>query len=111
MSVSIEHEFKAMGSNFYVKLSSANKELLTQAENEVLRLESIWSRFLPDSEITLLNNSDGNPVFASQETVLLVKKMIEAFRITKGLYDPTVLPELIKAGYKSSLVDPSLITK
>jgi len=111
MNDSIEHEFKAMGSNFYVKLSSANKELLTQAENEVLRLERIWSRFLPDSEITLLNNSDGKPVFASEETILPVKKMIEAFRITKGIYDPTILPELIKAGYKSSLVNPSLVTK
>lgn len=100
-----------MGSEFYVKVSDPESHLVDFAHQEILRLEKLWSRFLPDSEITLLNNCEGTPVFVTEETTLLVKKMIQGFKITHGAYDPTILPVLIKAGYKNSLVNDKNITK
>ncbi len=103
--------FRAMGSEFYVKISDPDSYLVDFAQQEILRLENLWSRFLPNSEITLLNNSEGNAVFVSEETTLLVKKMIHGFKITQGAYDPTILPVLIKVGYKNSLVNSQNTTK
>ena len=36
------------------------------------RLEALWSRFLPDSEISRLNNSPGVPVLVTPETFRLI---------------------------------------
>ena len=69
-------------------------------------LEARWSRFLPHSDITRLNNAPGAWVDVDPLTVTLVVSMIEAWRATEGAFDPSVLPILVDAGYRASVDDP-----
>ena len=73
-------------------------------------LEQRWSRFLPDSDITRINMSSGRPVEVDADTVTLLITMLDAWRLTQGRFDPTVLPALVAAGYGASVEDPRRLT-
>jgi thiamine biosynthesis lipoprotein len=73
-------------------------------------LETRWSRFLPDSDITRLNLAGGAEVEVDAGTVVLVDAMVHAWRCTGGAFDPTLLPPLVDAGYRTSIDDPRLVT-
>ena len=62
-------------------------------------LEQRWTRFDPSSELMQLNAAAGRFLAVSPETVLLVQRGLEGWRQTNGLFDPTVLGALIRAGY------------
>ncbi len=73
-------------------------------------LEACWSRFLADSDVSRLNLADGHAVQVDPSTITLVATMIEAWRVTEQRFDPTTLPALIDAGYRSSIDDPRRVT-
>jgi hypothetical protein len=73
-------------------------------------LEARWSRFLPDSDITRINDGAGTPVAVAPETVRLVETMRAAWDLTQGRYDPTILPILVANGYATSRVDAARST-
>ena len=62
-------------------------------------LERSWSRFIDDSEISRLNGSRGRPMPVGPRTLLLVERALQASRLTRGWFDPTLLYELKAAGY------------
>lgn len=74
------------------------------------RLETLWSRFLPDSDITRTNQGAGTPVVVAPETIALVQAMREAWDLTQGRYDPTILPALVAGGYATSRIDRTATT-
>ena len=74
------------------------------------RLESMWSRFLPDSDISRLNAAEGHPVEVSSETIDLIRAMVGAHLTTDGAFDPTLLAPLIGLGYAASRHDASAHT-
>ncbi len=79
------------------------------------RLEARWSRFLPDSEISRLNNSPGVPVLVTPETFRLIDHALAAWQLTDGAFDPTILADLRAEGYDRSFelldaADPSAPT-
>jgi thiamine biosynthesis lipoprotein len=74
------------------------------------RLETCWSRFLPDSDISRLNLAGGRAVAVDPSTITLVATMIQAWRVTEHRFDPTTLPALLEAGYRASIDDPRRIT-
>ena len=65
------------------------------------RLEARWSRFLPDSEISRLNNSPGVPVLVTPETFRLIDSQRVHFRdgvrvhgfVTNGGQAVNIIPE------------------
>ena len=73
-------------------------------------LERRWSRFRPDSELSVLNRADGEPREVSAATLDLVEAAVEAWRLTHGWFDPTVLAALLAAGYDRSLA-PGHVTR
>jgi thiamine biosynthesis lipoprotein len=73
-------------------------------------LESRWSRFLPDSDVSRLNLAGGRPVHVDPVTITLVSTMIEAWRATDRRFDPTILPALMAAGYRASIDDARRVT-
>jgi thiamine biosynthesis lipoprotein len=73
-------------------------------------LNGLWSRFLNDSELSQLNNSPGQALNVSPETIRMLAEMAWGHSRTKGAFDPTVLPALLAEGYTSSLVTPGLDT-
>jgi thiamine biosynthesis lipoprotein len=73
-------------------------------------LEARWSRFLPDSDVSRLNLAVGRPVQVDPTTITLLLAMIDAWHTTEQRFDPTTLPALLAAGYRSSIDDPRRVT-
>ena len=69
------------------------------ARRRLQELERRWSRFRPDSEVSRLNGSPEALLVVSEDTVRLVTTMLEAWRVTDGRYDPTLLAAIDAAGY------------
>jgi thiamine biosynthesis lipoprotein len=99
-----------MGCSATVTVVGGGPALLDLAESELRTLETLWSRFLPDSEIGLLNLTAGRAVPVSARTRLLVRRMVEAHRATDGAFDPTLLLDLVALGYGTSRIDASRTT-
>lgn len=78
------------------------EELLDRAAGEIDRLERLWSRFRPDSDVSRLNAADGADVPVAAETIDLVTLAVEAWRRSGGRFDPTVLDAVVAAGYDRS---------
>lgn len=91
-----------MGSDVHLVLVGGSAEALAGAVRRIEQLESRWSRFIPDSEVCALNYNAGRPVAVSSDTRLLVERAIAAWRLTGGTFDPTVLIDLVRAGYDRS---------
>lgn len=79
----------------------------TSAVERLHQLERRWSRFLPDSEVSKLNRSGGCPQIVSSDTARLIEAMVEAWHLTRGAYDPTLLRSIVEAGYRTSRTDSS----
>jgi thiamine biosynthesis lipoprotein len=94
-----------MGSDAHVIVEGGCEQLADEARRRLFDLEQRWSRFLPNSEVNFLNARAGHSVSVSRETVLLVERAVEAWRITGGAFDPTVLGDLIRAGYDRTFDD------
>jgi len=94
-----------MGSDAHLIVVGGDNDVMTRGINRVEELESRWSRFRADSEVTALNESAGHPVPVSADTRLLAARAIEAWRLTGGSFDPTLLDDLLRAGYDRSFED------
>ncbi len=61
--------------------------------NEVERLEKLFSRSIPGSDVTKVNNSAGQePVPVSKEVFYVTEKAIQYAELTGGTFDPTIAP-------------------
>lgn len=65
--------------------------------------ERRFSRFLPESEISILNAAAGNWHRASADMIDMLLQSIGFHRETEGLFDPSILPDLKQAGYDRSM--------
>lgn len=100
MSGYTDLSFRAMGCQSRVIVNGADHAGLAAAAIErIEELESLWSRFRPDSEVSELNRNRGRLVTVSPDTYTLVAHAIEAWRLTSGRFDPTLLDELVAHGY------------
>jgi thiamine biosynthesis lipoprotein len=87
-----------MGSEAHV-IVTGDPDLLRFARARIEQLERRWSRFVPDSEVSLLNDHRGVPRKVSNDTLRLIGRAVEGWRETGGRFDPTVLGDLIREGY------------
>jgi len=78
-------------------------EALLFAKDRIEEIELLWSRFLPNSEISRLNRSEGRPVGVSPETRRLIETMQRGVLATRGAFDPTLIVPLVQLGYRDSL--------
>lgn len=70
--------------------------LLSVAELRLRELEARWSRFQPASELSRVNRGGEAWTAVSEDTLLLIRRAVEAWRWTGGAFDPTVL-DAVKA--------------
>ncbi len=75
------------------------------------QLEARWSRFLPQSEVSILNAASGRPTAVSNDTMRLVIAMVEAWHLTSGRFDPTMLRPIVEAGYAVSRSNTDNVTQ
>ena len=88
-----------MGTDCQIVVLHGGDDDLASAQAEVHRLEALWSRFLPDSEISGLNAASGRAVPASAETRMLVRRALRAEYLTGGRFDPLMGGDMVALGY------------
>lgn len=93
--------FRAMGTDCELIVYGVGAEEFASAgAHRVELLEQCWSRFRSTSELTHLNSRAGSgPVSVSEDLLTLVDIMLEAWRATDGLFDPTVITSMNALGY------------
>ena len=77
-------------------------QTLYKIQDTFSEIERTLSRFRPDSELSALNASAGLTFKVSPTLFEVVSRALEAARETNGVFDPTILPGLIAAGYDRS---------
>ena len=92
-----------MGTAVHLVVVDGPAALFDRAEQRIAELEQRWSRFLPSSEVSALNRNAGRALRVSPDTIELVRRALHARRATGGLFEPTVLGSLLRAGYDRSL--------
>jgi FAD:protein FMN transferase len=98
-----ERHVTVMGTTAHIVLVDGGRRAASMAIDRLRDLERRWSRFLPDSEISRLNDHAGSPQPVSAETALLVGLAQDGWRRTTGRYDPTLLHALRAAGYTDAV--------
>ncbi|HMK13188.1 MAG TPA: FAD:protein FMN transferase, partial [Acidimicrobiales bacterium] len=97
-----EHVCRAMGTTVRIIVGECPRPLLAWATDELERLESSWSRFRVESELSSLNASTGEPVAVSDVLWSALQRCDHLWRATEGAFDPTVLDALERWGYDRS---------
>lgn len=95
-------ETTGMGSHVSIHVLEGRDADLHWAAAEIERLESLWSRFRPSSDVSRVNASPGRPVRVSGATVRLVQRSIEAWTSTGGAFNPLLGLQLARLGYDRS---------
>ncbi len=88
-----------------ITIGDGGAALVESACAHLRELEARWSRFESSSEISRLNANEGMPLVVSAPTVALIALGIEGWHVTKGCFDPTVLGDVVRAGYDRSFCD------
>ncbi|MBV9916418.1 MAG: FAD:protein FMN transferase [Solirubrobacterales bacterium] len=71
-----------------------------RAKGRLLRWHEQFSRFEPDSELSRLNRDPRRTIPVSELMVQLVEAAMQAAHASGGLVDPTLVPEIERAGYR-----------
>lgn len=98
-----------------ITVVSPSKDLAEEAIDagfgEIKKLEILLNFFSEESEITAINRAAGiHPVKVSQETMEILRKMIEIAEVTDGSFDATIAPvirqwKFSKHDFSSSVPD------
>jgi thiamine biosynthesis lipoprotein len=105
----VDLEFEALGSKIRVLVDPSPEPSVEPASEAAERIrafiegfDSTLSRFKPDSELSAMNSNPATTVEASELLRQVVSAGLAAARTTGGLVDPTLEPELERAGYVES---------
>ena len=104
----IRAEFRVMGCGAEVEVVDGDDALAISAARRLLHLESVWSRFVPTSDVSRLNAAAGEPCEVDPATIELLTAMVDAHAATGGAFDPTLLVPLVGLGYLASRHDASM---
>ena len=108
MRTELERDFALFGSRARVLVMPGTEDAgrrLSILERQLHDLHRRLTRFHPASDLSRLNG-DPHPVVAvSYQLASAVTAALRAASASGGLVDPTLLPELVAAGYASSFTD------
>lgn len=74
---------------------------LTELEKIVTDFEASFSRFILTSELSLFNQSTGS-FWSSAEFIDILIEARNFYHLTKGIFNPSILPDLERVGYDKS---------
>ena len=104
MILGYQETTQVMGVTATLTVHALDAPRLVRVGQDLLsRYEQLWSRFLPHSDITRLNNACGKTIDVDTETTDLIATMIAAHKETGGLFNPTLLPLQHQHGDSRSL--------
>lgn len=99
-------QFRAMGTAVTLLLPDAFAKIGVEATRQLFaQWEQILSRFLPDSELSQLNRQAGKPVKVSDLLFRVLRAALNAAQETEGVFDPTLLTQLVQIGYDRTFDD------
>ncbi len=101
-------EFQAMGCQMLAALEYPTprvKSLLARVPGWFETWEACLSRFRPDSELSQVNNQAGTEMLVSNTFWSVLQAAVKAETFSQGLVTPTLLRELVAAGYDRSFTD------
>lgn len=98
-------EFRAMNTSVLVAARDNPRVSagLKTVRDFIARSERRFSRFIPESELCQLNSSAGSWVSVSPELMEILILAHHYYEETRGLFDPSILPQLMRAGYDKSM--------
>lgn len=102
--VRVVRRFRAMNTDIelYVR-EAARAPMLAEVEAYFHAFERRFSRFVPDSELSLFNaRPDDLPCAVSPEFAAMLREAIALHRVTRGIFEPAMLPQIEAAGYARS---------
>ena len=100
-----------MGTRAHITTVGGSSDLPETISHLLVDLDRVWSRFRSGSDISQLNNASGQSLEVTPETLRLLDEMAWGYSRTRGSFDPTLLPSLVREGYSESLVTPGLVTE
>jgi thiamine biosynthesis lipoprotein len=98
--------FRAMNTDILLAAEGKPEELsqgFQQAQQFIQASEARFSRFSEESELTSLNRSAGTWFQASPDLFAIIVLAERFFHLTRGLFDPSILPDLRRVGYDRSM--------
>jgi FAD:protein FMN transferase len=100
-------DFRAMNTSVLMALEGqgSSDEGLRETQAFIQECERRFSRFLLESEVSRLNRLSGQWCEVSDELLDLLVLSKAYYQETGGLFDPSVLPDLKRAGYDVSMDD------
>src|SRR5437588_11767289 len=99
-------EFRAMGTTISMLLPENQAERGAQIVRTLFsEWEQTLSRFLPESELSQLNQRAGMPVAVSDLLYTVLATALMAAQATEGVYDPALLHQLVQLGYDRTFDD------
>jgi len=99
-------QFRAMNTDILMAAegnAGQLKEGLDRARNFIHESEARFTRFSETSELSQLNRSSGTWFQASADFFEVVRLAHRFFHASRGLFDPSVLPDLKRVGYDRSM--------
>ena len=95
-----------MGTTISLLLPEDQAEQGTQMVRDLFaEWEQVLSRFIPESELSRLNQAAGRPVAVSDLLYSVLATALTAARASEGVYDPAMLEQLEKIGYDRTFDD------
>lgn len=95
-----------MGSEIAISIitddSISAYQAIAHTQRAVADFERSFSRFLPDSELSLVNRTEGT-FHASREMIAVITEAQKWHEKTGGIFDPTVIMSLEALGYNKSI--------
>jgi FAD:protein FMN transferase len=99
-------EFRAMGTTISMLLPENQVEMGAEIVRTLFaEWEQALSRFLPESELSRLNQQAGTPVAVSNLLYDVLATALTAAQATEGVYDPALLEQLEQLGYDRNFDD------
>ena len=104
------HVFSAMGTSVALVTPAGVpkwdvRQAILLVERAFAEQEQRFSRFRPDSELSEVNGAGPGSLRLSRPFAALMRCALQAAAETDGLFDPTVLPAMVAAGYDRSFED------
>jgi thiamine biosynthesis lipoprotein len=96
------HAFPAMGTTVEVALPPCRRDALELVKALFCEWERTLSRFRDDSDLSIVNARAGEVVRVTALTLRVVLEALRAAAATGGIFDPTMLHQLVTLGYDAS---------
>jgi thiamine biosynthesis lipoprotein len=100
------YEFRAMNTTIVLAVESDSERAASafgRTRRYIEASEQRFSRFLEQSELSQLNQSQGEWFEASADLYAVLRLAQTYFYQTGGLFDPSILPDLKRAGYDRTM--------